>query len=94
MKNRALLVSWGCYYSWSKSAPECSGADADSVKTKGMSLDMARLYRITVNRSLAEGGDMFDVFYNGAQGTGGGSENHFLSAHPQKLFPPLGIYFC
>ena len=66
-----LGISDGFTYSWSASAPFGSKVDPASIKLNGVVLDPAANYRVAANQFIADGGDSFTAFVNGAPRTGG-----------------------
>jgi 5'-nucleotidase len=60
---KMLEVSDGLTYTWSQSAP--SGNQITDLKVKGVPVDPAATYRVTVNNFLADGGDGFTAFTEG-----------------------------
>lgn len=66
-----LGISDGFTYSWSRSAPYGSKVDPASIKINGVTVDPNATYRVTANSFIAEGGDSFTAFVNGAPRTGG-----------------------
>ncbi|MCC3763717.1 bifunctional metallophosphatase/5'-nucleotidase [Glycomyces sp. TRM65418] len=61
-----LQVSEGFTYTWDKTATGADQIVADSLRLHGEPIDMDRTYRVTVNSFLADGGDSFTVFAEGA----------------------------
>jgi 5'-nucleotidase len=66
-----LQVSEGFTYSWDSAAPFGSRVDPGTITLKGVLLDPAASYRVTVNSFLATGGDGFTVFNEGTDRLGG-----------------------
>jgi 5'-nucleotidase len=61
-----LQVSDGFTYQWDSKRGEGSKVVADSVMLNGVPLQRESAYRVMVNNFLAEGGDAFPMFANGA----------------------------
>lgn len=61
-----LQVSDGFTYQWDSKRGEGSKVVADSVMLNGVPLQRESSYRVMVNNFLAEGGDAFPMFANGA----------------------------
>jgi 5'-nucleotidase len=61
-----LQVSDGFTYQWDAKRGEGSKVVADSVMLNGVPLQRESSYRVMVNNFLAEGGDAFPMFANGA----------------------------
>ncbi|USX19814.1 bifunctional metallophosphatase/5'-nucleotidase [Oxalobacteraceae bacterium OTU3REALA1] len=61
-----LQVSDGFTYQWDSKRGEGSKVVADSVMLNGVPLHRESSYRVMVNNFLAEGGDAFPMFANGA----------------------------
>jgi 5'-nucleotidase len=85
--NRILQVSDGFTYSWSLSAPACSKVDPATIQIKGVTVDPAANYRVTVNSFLADGGDSFPVLPLGTDRLGGAVdtdalEDYFVAFSP------------
>jgi 5'-nucleotidase len=87
-----LGISDGFTYSWSQSAPFGSKVDPASIKINGVVVDPAATYRVTTNNFLADGGDSFTAFVNGAARTGGQVDLDalidYMEAHPNLAAPP------
>lgn len=66
-----LGVSNGFSYAWSASAPYGNKIDPSSIKLNGVTLDPNASYRVAANNFIADGGDSFTAFVNGAPRTGG-----------------------
>ena len=66
-----LGISDGFTYAWSASAPFGSKVDPASIKLNGVTLDPTATYRVAANNFIADGGDSFTAFVNGAPRTGG-----------------------
>lgn len=70
---RMLQVSNGFSYSWDASKPTNAAAGSgnrvvpDSIKLNGVAIDMAKVYRVTVNNYMATGGDGFTLFTQGSK---------------------------
>jgi 5'-nucleotidase len=63
---RVLQVSGGFSYSWDNSKGDGERILAETMTLNGTKIDPAARYRITVNNYLAEGGDGFVAFTQGA----------------------------
>ena len=61
-----LQVSDGFSYQWDAKRGEGSKVVPDSVRLNGLPLQKESSYRVMVNNFLAEGGDAFPMFANGA----------------------------
>ena len=85
-QNRILQVSNGFNYTWSVSAP--IGSKVSNIMFRGVSLDMDRDYRVTVNSFLAEGGDNFTAFKEGTNRLGGAIDTDAFEAY-LKTFSPV-----
>jgi 2',3'-cyclic-nucleotide 2'-phosphodiesterase (5'-nucleotidase family) len=87
-----LGISDGFTYSWSVSAPFGSKVDPASIKLNGVTLDPAGTYRVTANNFMADGGDSYTAFVNGAPRTGGKVDLDalidYMGAHPNLTAPP------
>jgi 2',3'-cyclic-nucleotide 2'-phosphodiesterase (5'-nucleotidase family) len=81
-----LGISEGFTYSWSASAPFGSKVDPASIKLNGVTLDPAASYKVAANNFIADGGDSFTAFVNGAPRTGGKIDLDalidYFAAHP------------
>ena len=71
---RILQVSKGFSYAWNKSAATGKKVEISSIKINGTSIDPTRLYRVTVNSFLADGGDNFSVLKAGVNRKVGSSD--------------------
>lgn len=69
--NRILQVSDGFSYTWNESAPTGEKVDISSIKINSTSISPNSLYRVTVNKFLADGGDNFSVLRTGTDKTVG-----------------------
>jgi 5'-nucleotidase len=67
-------VSEGFTFSYDPAATFGSRIDPDSIRLNGTVLDPAATYRIVTNSFLADGGDSFSVFTEGANRSGGGDD--------------------
>ncbi|HEY6738685.1 MAG TPA: 5'-nucleotidase C-terminal domain-containing protein, partial [Actinopolymorphaceae bacterium] len=76
-----VLQVAGLSYTWDKDAPEGSKVVADSVTVGGEPLDPAATYRVVTNSFLADGGDGFPVFTQGANSYYGGLDIDALAAY-------------
>ena len=87
-----LGISDGFTYNWSQSAPFGSKVDPASIKINGVVVDPAATYRVATNNFLADGGDSFTAFVNGAARTGGQVDLDalidYLEARPNLAAPP------
>ncbi len=87
-----LGISDGFTYSWSKTAPNGSKVDPASIKLNGVTLDPSATYRVTANNFMADGGDSYTAFVNGAPRTGGKVDLDalidYMGAHPNLTAPP------
>jgi 5'-nucleotidase len=69
---RIMSVSNGFTYSWDASAPERAPSGGGqrivpgSMKLNGESIDMERVYRVTVNNFMSVGGDNYSILSKGA----------------------------
>ena len=61
-------------YTWSAGRPDCDKVDGTTLKVKGVVVDPAATYRVTVNSFLATGGDGFTIFNNGTNRLGGAQD--------------------
>ncbi len=81
-----LGISDGFTYAWSASAPFGSKIDPASIKLNGVTLDPAASYKVAANNFIADGGDGFTAFVNGAPRTGGKVDLDalidYFAAHP------------
>lgn len=88
---RILQVS-GITFSWSASAP--AGSKVKELQIGGRPVDPAATYSVVVNSFLADGGDGFGVFTQGADRVGGPLDlDAFISyaqTLPQPISPPAG----
>ena len=66
-----LQVSEGFSYTWDAGQPVGSRVDAAGITINGVSIGLDRIYRVTVNSFLADGGDGFHIFTEGTEQTGG-----------------------
>ena len=73
-KPRALQVSKGFSYTWDDRRPRGDFVAAEGIMLNGRTIDPAAQYRVTVNGFLADGGDGFVVFKEGAEPRVGPSE--------------------
>ena len=69
-----LGVSEGFTFSYNPTAPFGNRVDPASIRLNGTVLDPAATYRIVTNNFLADGGDSFSVFTEGANRIGGGDD--------------------
>ncbi|HEU4910908.1 MAG TPA: bifunctional metallophosphatase/5'-nucleotidase [Actinomycetes bacterium] len=87
-----LGISDGFTYSWSASAPEGSKVNPASIKINGVVVDPSASYRVTANSFIADGGDSFTAFVNGAPRTGGKVDLDalidYFKANPNLAAPP------
>ncbi|MBV8634837.1 MAG: bifunctional metallophosphatase/5'-nucleotidase [Burkholderiaceae bacterium] len=60
-----LQVSQGLSYRWNQQAP--SGSRASDIRLDGAALEDGKVYRITVNNFMAQGGDHFSIFTQGSE---------------------------
>jgi 5'-nucleotidase len=63
---RPLQVSKGFAYAWDATRPDGARIIAERMSLDGRPIDPKASYRVTVNNYLAEGGDGFTVFKDGA----------------------------
>jgi 5'-nucleotidase len=88
-----LGLSDGFTYEWSQTAPFGSKIDPASIKLDGVPLDPSAQYRVTVSNFLADGGDSYTAFRNGAPRTGGKVDLDalvdYFAAHPGLSAPPM-----
>lgn len=87
-KPRALQVSKGFSYTWDDRRPRGDFVAAEGITLDGRTIDPAARYRVTVNGFLADGGDGFVVFKEGAEPRVGASEVAALEAY-FKAHSPL-----
>ncbi len=87
-----LGISNGFTYSWSQSAPFGSKVDPTTIRLNGVTLDPNATYKVTANNFMADGGDGYSAFVNGAPRTGGKVDLDalidYLGAHPALTAPP------
>jgi 2',3'-cyclic-nucleotide 2'-phosphodiesterase (5'-nucleotidase family) len=87
-----LGISDGFTYSWSQSAPFGNKVDPASIKLNGVTLDPNATYRVTANNFMADGGDSYSAFVNGAPRTGGKVDLDalidYFKANPNLGAPP------
>lgn len=87
----ALGVSKGFTYEWDASQPQGSRVVAGSMKLNGETIDPNQTYRVGTLNFLAEGGDLFTVFKQGTNLTGGPEDLAnfvaFLGANPGLTAP-------
>ena len=85
-------ISDGFTYSWSRTAPNGSKVDPASIKLNGVTVDPNASYRVAANNFIADGGDSFTVFVNGAPRTGGKVDLDalidYFTANPNVGAPP------
>jgi len=85
-------ISDGFTYSWSRTAPNGSKIDPASIKLNGVTVDPAASYRVAANNFIADGGDSFTAFVNGAPRTGGKIDLDalidYFTANPNVGAPP------
>lgn len=84
--NTLLQVSEGFSYTWSAAAPK--GGKVSNIRLKGLPLESARSYRVTVNSFLADGGDNFTAFREGTRWLGGPIDTDAFEAY-MTAFSPL-----
>ena len=81
-----LGISDGFTYAWSASAPFGSKVDPASIKLNGVTLVPTATYKVAANNFIADGGDSFTAFVNGAPRTGGKVDLDalidYFAAHP------------
>jgi 5'-nucleotidase len=63
---RPLQVSKGFAYAWDAAKPDGARIIAERMSLDGKPIDPKASYRVTVNNYLADGGDGFTVFKDGA----------------------------
>ncbi len=83
---RMLQVS-GLTYTWDASQPK--GNRIVEVRQDGVTIDKATTYTVTVNSFLAEGGDRFSVFTQGANKVRGPVDLEALSGYIEGLPQPF-----
>jgi 5'-nucleotidase len=87
-----LGISDGFTYTWSASAPFGSKVDPASIKLNGVTLGPAARVTVTVSNFLADGGDTYPAFVNGAPRTGGKVDLDalidYLGSHANVAAPP------
>ena len=82
-----LGASNGFTFSYDPAAPFGSRVDPASVKLNGVTLDPTATYRIVTNNFLADGGDAFSVFTEGANRVGGGDDLQALIDYLEASSP-------
>jgi len=86
-----LQVSNGFSYAWDAAAPPGSRVDIRNIRLNGTSIDPARLYRVTVNEFLAQGGDGFAVLKDAVEGVRGTTDvdalEKYISQHSPLTAP-------
>ncbi len=86
-----IAASGGLTYTWDKTAPQ--GEQISDLQLDGTPLDPAATYRVATLNFLAEGGDQFTVFTEGANLVGGPEDLAnlvaFLEANPGLSAPAL-----
>jgi 5'-nucleotidase len=80
-KPRALQVSKGFSYTWDDRRPRGDFVAADGITLNGRTIDPTARFRVTVNGFLADGGDGFAVFKEGAEPRVGPPEVQALEAY-------------
>jgi len=87
-----LGISDGFTYSWSASAPFGSKVDPASIELGGVVIGPTDSVTVTASNFLADGGDTYPAFVNGAPRTGGKVDLDalidYLGAHPNVGAPP------
>ncbi|HEX6937405.1 MAG TPA: bifunctional metallophosphatase/5'-nucleotidase [Actinomycetes bacterium] len=87
-----LGISDGFTYSWSASAPFGNKVDPASIKINGVTVNPTATYRVTANNFMADGGDSYTAFVNGAPRTGGKVDLDalidYMKANPNLGAPP------
>jgi 5'-nucleotidase len=90
---RILQVSRGFFYAWDGSKGDGQRVIADSIALDGVRLEPQASYRVTLNNYLAQGGDGFSVFKDGAAARIGGYDVDalfdYFKAH-SPIGPPTG----
>ncbi len=85
-------ISEGFTYSWSRSAPYGQKVDPASITINGVTVDPNANYRVAANNFIADGGDGFTAFKNGAARTGGKVDLDalidYFAANPNVGAPP------
>jgi 5'-nucleotidase len=66
VNDTVLQVSNGFSYEWDAAAPPGQRVAMASIRLEGVPIEAQRLYRVTVNDFLAQGGEGFTVFKQGA----------------------------
>jgi 5'-nucleotidase len=84
-QNRILQVSEGFSYAWSRSAS--LGNKVSKIWLNEKPLDMHADYRVTVNAFLADGGDNFSAFVQGAHRRGGIDDIDALEKYVANFSP-------
>jgi len=64
--NRILQVSAGFEYAWNAGGKACDKVDPVSIRLGGKPIAAGKIYRIVTNDFLADGGDGFTLFTQGA----------------------------
>lgn len=104
---RFMLPSAGFRYQWDGSKPcnarisnvtlTTGGVTKIIVDSTGIVVDPAKLYRVTVNNFMADGGDGYSTFRNGIQRLGGAQDIDALVAYmaqfkaPRAAYDPAGV---
>ncbi|MGH3658835.1 MAG: bifunctional metallophosphatase/5'-nucleotidase, partial [Micromonosporaceae bacterium] len=87
-----LGISDGFTYNWSASAAFGNKVDPASIKINGVVVNPTTAYRVTANNFMADGGDSYSAFVNGAPRTGGKVDLDalidYMGAHPGLTAPP------
>jgi 2',3'-cyclic-nucleotide 2'-phosphodiesterase (5'-nucleotidase family) len=87
-----LGISDGFTYTWSQSAAFGTKVDPASIKLNGVTLSPTGTYRVAASNFLADGGDSYSAFVNGAPRTGGKVDLDalidYMGAHPNLSAPP------
>jgi 5'-nucleotidase len=93
-KPRILQPSAGFHYTWCTNKPDGDRVLASSMTLKGVPVDAAASYRVTVNSFLADGGDGFAVLKDGTSRLGGAVDldafEAYLGNHSPISPPALG----
>jgi 5'-nucleotidase len=89
--DRALEVSAGFTFTWSRSAPPCHKVDPTAIKLNGVPLNPTTAYRVTVNNLLADGGSELYILKQATNRRTGPADldamSAYLAKHP-SLTPP------
>lgn len=89
--NTMLQVSSGFSYEWDAKAPAGQRVDIARIRLDGVPIDPARVYRVTVNDFLAQGGEGFTLLKQAGERTRGIVDvealEQYVTAHSPLLAP-------